>query len=608
MSNSKSLLGINWVAKEHDPHIALAIEQQHGISKFLAEILAQKKLELKQIENFLAPTLRTSFSQPDTDPFKLLDMKAAIAKIIEAITHNRKIAVFADYDVDGACSAALLKRFFRAIKIEIEIYVPDRILEGYGPNSAAFLKLKQQGIDLIITVDCGTTAFEPLLKAKELGLEIIVIDHHLGNEEKPEAVAVINPNRIDETFAHKNLCAAGVVFLLLIALNKTLREQELYKLWHVEEPNLLRLLDLVALATVCDVMSLTELNRAFVKQGLKLIKSRSNLGIKALFDESGLSSEPNSYTLGFVLGPRINAGGRVGRADLGARLLSSDDEIETKEIAAELERHNQERRDLEKSACEEALAQVENERLSNDPVILVASENWHPGVIGIVAARIKEIYYRPTAVISLIPSESGAGLIGKASGRSITGVDLGRAILTARDKQLVLAGGGHAMACGFSLTQNQIPELRDFFNEQLASEVAAALISREFKLAAELDLMNVNLKMANELMQLEPFGVANSRPKFLLRDCYKVRASIVGSGHVSCTFSSKTLTGFMNGIGGIAFMKTAAKNGQGGNQILLEMLLDPNFKGPMDVIAEVNINRYMGSEKVQLVIEDIYAK
>jgi single-stranded-DNA-specific exonuclease len=332
----KSALGHNWQHRICDSRLAMAIYQKSGLSEIASRLLAAKNISLDEVENYLRPTIK--YSLPD--PFLLLDMDVAVKKIIQAIKSKQKIVVFGDYDVDGATSSALLKRFFAMAGIEIEIYIPDRILEGYGPNVEALLNLKKSGADLVITVDCGTVAFEPLEAAYQAGLEVIVIDHHLGALEKPKAIAVINPNRLDEQFEHKNLAAVGVCFLLCVAVNKTLREENFYQENQLIEPQLLSLLDLVALGTICDVMPLTGLNRALVAQGLKIMKNRNNIGIRALCDVANLDEEPNSYHLGFVLGPRINAGGRVGKSDLGAKLLSSHDPEEAKEIATWLHSYN----------------------------------------------------------------------------------------------------------------------------------------------------------------------------------------------------------------------------------------------------------------------------
>ena len=587
-----SILNLNWQQKTFDERLAVAIRQKMELSDALSKILAAKEIELDEIENFLDPKIKTNLP----NPFELLDMQEAVAHVVEAIKLNKKITIFADYDVDGATSSALLKRFFREVGVDVGIYVPDRALEGYGPNTSALLNLKKSGTDLVITVDCGTIAFEPLEAAAKAGLELIVIDHHIGVTEKPEALAVINPNRIDEKFPHKNLCAAGVSFLFAVAVNKVLRDVGFYQEKKISEPKLMQLLDLVALGTVCDVMPLTGVNRAFVAQGLKVLKARENLGLRAICDLAGLDEEPNSYHLGFILGPRINAGGRVGKSDLGARILSSEDESEVQEIAMQLEEFNKQRKEIETKIQEEAVAQLEKSVGGfgvNDSVIFAVSNSWHQGVIGIVASRLKDIYNKPVAVITIKDGK------GKASCRSITGVDFGSAILQARLEGLLLEGGGHAMAGGFSVLEEKIPDLHKFFNENLKEKVAEFGSKKDMFFAAKLDLPQVNIELLKELSKLEPFGMGNSKPKFIIRDLQKVKANLIGktAEHISCIFSYKTTLGFSGNLQAVSFRSVGTALG--------DILLDPKMTKPMNVAGQLNINSWMGVEKVQLLIEDV---
>lgn len=601
-----SILQHHWQQKEFDWRFSKAISQRFELSEVLSDLLAMRKIEIDEIENFLRPKIKTALP----NPFDLGSVADGVSHVISALKQKQKITIFADYDVDGATSAALFKRFFVAIGVEVSIYVPDRILEGYGPNREALLKIKNSGSDLVIMVDCGTVAFEPLLAAKEAGLDIIVIDHHLGVLQKPEAIAVINPNLLDEKFPHKNLCAAGVSFLFLVALNKKLRDCGFYnppleggsKLQasrggKITEPNLLNFLDLVALGTVCDVMTLKGLNRAFVDAGLKILNQRKNLGLRTICDLAGLNEKPSAYHLGFIIGPRINAGGRIGKSDLGARILSSENEMEVQQIARELEVLNSQRKNIEVAALEEAIAALEkgeNGFSKNDAVIFAMSENWHQGVIGIVASRLKDLYGKPVAVIALDKENNK----GKASCRSISGVDFGLEILNARSQNLLLEGGGHAMAGGFSVERNKIKDLHKFFCEKLNQKVAEILAQNISQFDISLDLVQVNLDLIKELSQLEPFGMGNVRPKFLLKDVVKVRANLVGAtgDHVSCIFSSKSTIGFSGNIQAIAFR--AAKTPVG------EILLDDKIKN-MNLIGTLDINNYMGIEKVQMIIEDI---
>jgi single-stranded-DNA-specific exonuclease len=616
---NKSCLGLVWQQKKIDSRLVLAIKQKLNLSEVISKIIALKvisgeikskdpemtkndaiSIDIEEIDNFLNPTIKSNLP----NPFDLLDMNLAVNKVITTIKDRKKITLFADYDVDGATSAAILKRFFDNIGVRVNIYVPNRIDEGYGPNAAALIKLKNSGSDLVITLDCGATAFKPLEAARDVGLEIIVIDHHLGVIEKPAAIAVINPNRIDENFAHKNICAAAVSFLFVVALNKSLRDQNYYQENNISEPKLLDLLDLVALGTICDVMPLTGLNRALVLQGLKIFKKRGNIGLRILSDNAGISEEINSYHLGFVLGPRINAGGRVGKSDLGATILSTNCEQIATEIAANLEIFNQQRKEIESEVLENAIAQVErNDRGfgKSNQIIFAIGNNWHAGVIGIVASRLKDLYNKPVAVISM-SDDPKKGLIGKASCRSIYGVDFGAAILNARLKGLLLEGGGHAMAAGFSVEEKLISDLHNYFVENLGQKIAENSQNKIVEFLDILDLENINLDLINEISKIEPFGVGNQRPRFIIRNLYKIKANIVGKNHISCIFAGKNAIGFIGNLKAIAF---GSKANISGNNPLTDILLNSNSNGPFNIVGYLSINNWMGSQNVQLIIEDV---
>jgi single-stranded-DNA-specific exonuclease len=585
-----SILDVFWQQNAVDERMASTINQRFQLSEVLSNLLASRNISLDEVENFLDPKIKTALP----DPFELGGIEVAVDHVVKATQNRKKITIFADYDVDGATSAAILKRFFRDIGIDAGIYIPDRILEGYGPNSAALLNLKKSGTDLVIMLDCGTVAFKPLEDAAAVGLDIIVIDHHLGVLEKPKSIAVINPNLLDEKFSHKNLCAAGVTFLFVVALNKRLRELGFYK--NYKEPNLLNLLDLVALGTVCDVMPLTGLNRAFVSAGLKILKQRKNLGLREICDLAALDEEPTAYHLGFIIGPRINAGGRVGKSDLGAKILSSEDEEEVKKIASQLEEFNKQRKEIEIQVLEEAVKGLEegkNGFSKNDPVIFAISKNWHQGVIGIVASRLKDLYNKPVAVIAI----DDEGKKGKASCRSISGIDFGGEILKARFADLLIEGGGHAMAGGFSVLPEKIAELHQFFCKNLGEKVSEITAQNIAHYDISLDLPQVNIELLKELSKLEPFGVGNHRPKFILRDVVKLKSNLIGktAEHISCVFSSKSAIGFNGNIQAVAFRCANNKLGQ--------ILLDQKIKN-MSLVGTLNINIWMGVEKVQMIIED----
>ena len=590
--NYTSILGLKWHQKQFDERLSNVIYQRFNISEVVSNLLSSREISLDEVENFLDPKIKTSLP----DPFELSGMDEAVSHVIDAVKKNKKITIFADYDVDGATSAAILKRFFREVGIDVGIYIPDRVLEGYGPNSQALLNLKKTGSDLVITLDCGTVAFKPLEDAHAAGLDIIVIDHHLGVLERPKSIAVINPNLLDEKFPHKNLCAAGVTFLFAVAINKKLREENFYA--GKKEPNLLNLLDLVALGTVCDVMSLTGLNRAFVSAGLKILKARKNLGLREICDLAGLDEEPSAYHLGFIIGPRINAGGRVGKSDLGARILSSEDEEEVKDIALLLENYNKQRKEIEVQVLDEAVKALESGVggfTKNDPVIFAVSKNWHQGVIGIVASRLKDLYGKPVAVIAI----DDEGKKGKASCRSISGIDFGGEILNARLNCLLLEGGGHAMAGGFSVEPEKISQLHQFFCKNLGEKVTEICAQKTAEFDIALDLPQVNIELLKELAKLEPFGVGNHRPKFILRDVVKVKANLIGKTqeHISCIFSCKSAVGFSGNIQGISFRSAGTPIG--------ETLLSAKSNKPISLVGTLNINSWMGVEKVQMIIEDV---
>ncbi len=447
-----SLTGRRWAARLGDERLALAIAQRHGLPDAVSRLLAAREVDLEGVPDFLEPTLRKFLP----DPSHLKDMDAAIARLVRAVRQSERIVVFGDYDVDGATSSALLLRFFRAVGGNIGVYIPDRRKEGYGPNAPALLKLRQEGTAVVVTVDCGVTAFEPLAEARRVGLDLIVIDHHQAEVALPEAIAVVDPNRIDDASPHKQMAAVGVAFLLCVGVNRALREAGWYT-GERSEPDLRQWLDLVALGTVCDVVPLTGVNRALVRHGLLVMAQRRNAGLAALADVARLKETPGAYHLGFMLGPRVNAGGRVGQADLGARLLSSDDPHEVGALAVRLDELNAERRAIERDVLDQAIGRIEGlygpDRKGLPAALVVESEGWHVGVIGIVASRLVERYGRPTFVIGM------DGELGKGSGRSVRGVDLGAAVIAARQSGLLVNGGGHAMAAGLTVARSALPDL-----------------------------------------------------------------------------------------------------------------------------------------------------
>ena len=569
------LSGAKWVVCHPPYRDVVAIKQKFGLCETVAQVLAIKQIPLEDVLDFVYPTLKLLLP----DPFHLLDMEKAVNRILEAIQKKEKVVIFGDYDVDGATASALLKRYFSNIGLTTDIYIPDRISEGYGPNQEAFIKLKNEGNSLCITVDCGTVAYEPISVAQAAGLDVIVVDHHIGSVTLPNALAVINPNRLDEKTTCTYLSGVGTAFMLLVALHKVLRQKEVF-LQKVKEPELLNYLDLVALGTVCDVMPMLKLNRAFVKQGLKILAKRSNTGLRILSDALGIAEKPNAHHLGFSIGPHINAGGRVGNSSLGARLLSSDDEVECSRIVATLLDLNAERKEIENDSFIEAASYAESLVAAGKNIIMVAG-NWHVGVIGIVAGRLKERFFLPTIVISL------NGDMGKASARSVTGVDIGAAVLSAKLENLIPEGGGHAMAAGFSVKKDQIDRLYDFFLDRFKN----VNIQKALYASGILSTDAVSLALCKELKLLEPFGPGNAEPKFILKNVYIKNPSMVGGSHVRCLIDGDGHTL----VRGICFRCAETDIGMA--------LL--HSKTRMSLLGKVSVNQWRGNEYVQFVIEDV---
>ncbi len=599
---TKSVTGAQWQLNDANERMVLAISQKFRLPELAARVLVSRGFDAETSEDFLTPTLKSLLP----DPFHFIDMEKAASRVAAAVINGEKIAIFGDYDVDGATSSALLKRYLRDCGNSPLIYIPDRIDEGYGPNVEAMLELAGQGIKLCITVDCGTLSFEPIAAAKAAGMEVIVIDHHLGSDILPDAFAIVNPNRLDEISEYRYLAAVGMCFMLAIAVNMKLREAGWFGSVNLEPgagnlevpsskfqvpnspPDLLSLLDIVALGTVCDVMPLTGLNRAFVTQGLKVLRNRKNVGLAALSDVAGIDSVPGTYHLGFVLGPRINAGGRVGKSDLGARLLSTENYDEAFKISQELNILNSERKAIEQFVLEDALNQVEK-NYSNQSVIFAQGEGWHPGVIGIVASRLKEKYNRPAAVIAI---DNG---IGKASARSVSGVDLGAAILSAQSQGILIKGGGHAMAAGFTVDANKINELHEFLctrfsgNENIFS-------ARKFKFDSFITVSALNTQLAKALERIEPFGSGNPEPLFVITNAFISKVDIIGNDHIRCMIGDGRAGGKGGTIKAMAFRSVDTDLGR--------FLLSGSGKN-LSLIGKIRINNWQGYERAEFLVEDV---
>ncbi|QNN65161.1 single-stranded-DNA-specific exonuclease RecJ [Sphingomonas rhizophila] len=487
------------------------------------QLLLARGIAADDLVRHRAPTLRDFLP----DPSRFADMDRAAARLADAVDDGETIAIFGDYDVDGATSAALLTLLLRRLGVEPMVYIPDRLMEGYGPSGRALVELKERGASLAVTVDCGAQAFDALAEAKAAGLDVIVCDHHQCAATLPAAHSVINPNRLDESedgAAHGHLAAVGMAFILGVALLRELRRRGRFVDGR-PEPKILDLIDLVALGTVADVAKLKTLNRAFVTQGLKVMAGRQNIGLAALAEAARLVKPPSSRDLGFALGPRINAGGRVGKSDLGVRLLTATDPEEARTIAAELDRLNEERRAIEMIVTEQATAAADAQ--ADAPLIIVSGRGWHPGVVGIVASRLKEKYGRPAIVIA--EDEEGTG---KGSGRSINGVDLGAAVLAAKDHGLLVAGGGHAMAAGVTVAPGGVAALSDFLNERLAATIAEARGQRALTLDALVAPGGVAASLCDALDQAGPYGAGWPAPRVAAGPARLLRPGVVGNGHV----------------------------------------------------------------------------
>jgi single-stranded-DNA-specific exonuclease len=580
----RSLTGRAWRLRPADPALARAHQLRLGLDEPLARALAARGVDEAGGEAYLAPTLKALFP----DPSAFADMDRAAALLIDAIVEGRRCVVFADYDVDGATSAALLVRYFRALGRELSVYVPDRMTEGYGPSPAAFQRLKAEGAELVITVDCGAAAHDALHAAAELQLPVVVVDHHLMRAgDAPPAAALVNPNRPDCTSGQGHLAAAGVTFVLLAALSREARRRGLFE--SRTEPDLRAWLDLAALGAVCDVTALTGFNRALAAQGLKVMSAWRNPGLKALLAAAGMAEGvASTFHAGFVLGPRINAGGRIGRSDLGARLLSTDDAGEAAELACELDALNATRKTVETETFEAAVRLVE--RGTNldpaDPVLVVAGEGWHPGVVGIVASRLRERYRRPAVVIGLDPA---AG-VGKGSGRSQPGVNLGRAVQAAFEAGLLMAGGGHAMAAGLTLRPDAVPELRAFLCERLAAERFEAAAKDALEIDALVSAGGAGRRLWESFQRLAPFGPGNPEPLFAAAGVRVERPMAVRGGHVRCTLVDE---------GGVKLRAVAwrAADTDLGRRLLAG-------DGVLHVAGRLKPDDWMGREAVEMEIED----
>ena len=563
-----------------DERRAELIAQRFALPLPVARIIASRGIPVDDVANFINPKLQNLMP----DPFCMKDMEKAAKRIAEAIVKKQKVAIIGDYDVDGATSSSVLRLYLESVGIEPEIHIPERD-EGYGPSRQAFDEFAALGAELVITVDCGTTAFDCFDNAGSLNIPVIVLDHHEAEVRLPEVYAVVNPKRLDESDDYpylKYMAAVGVVFCTIVAVNRELRKQGFFA--GREEPNLLQWLDLVALGTVCDVVPLLGLNRAFVRQGLRIMSLRSNTGLRALIDKSGISEAPSAFHLGYVLGPRINACGRVGEASLGNKLLCSRDDFQAGQLADKLNEFNAQRKEIEAYVLLSAIEMLEGTP-QEYPIAFAAGKDWHQGVVGIVAGKLKERYNVPAFVMSIEPDEV------KGSARSVPGVDLGALIIAAKEKGLLTKGGGHTMAAGFSLSEDKIEAFRRFAGEYVRQKLGEEDVAPVIEVDSALDLLGANTDFAAALELLEPFGAGNAEPKIVLEHVRIVKPGIVGAGHVRCFLTSG------NG-GSLKAMAFKIADTELGKTLL-------NSQGAVfDIAGVLRRDNWQGRNSVQFIIDD----
>ena len=578
--NSLSISGKSWISKEFSSEEINFFKTNYFVDEIVAKLLSIRKIKREEIKIFLNPTIKNILP----NPYILKDMDNAIERTEKAILSREKIGIFGDYDVDGATSVAILGKYFELLNISFEIYIPDRKNEGFGPNKKAFLEFINLGVNLIFTVDCGTLSYAAMDFAKQKKIDVIILDHHQSEVKLPAACAIVNPNRFDDRSELNYLCAAGVCFMFLVALNKRLRDQNWFKNNSIKEPDLMNILDLVSLGTVCDVVPLIGLNRAFVHQGLKILKKKNNLGLKTLIEVCNIENNITTHDLGYVLGPRINAGGRVGKSSHGANLLLNQNPKSTFKLAVDLNNCNKERQILETQLLNKILNK--NYSNSSEPVIIIYGENWHEGIIGIIAARVKEKFQKPTIVISVTDG------VGKGSGRSIYGFDLGSTIIGAVQRGLLTKGGGHKMAAGFTINMNKIVDFKEFVFRKFKSVNMNLEEKKNYYYDVEIAPSAVNISFFEKINLLAPFGSGNPEPRFIIKNLKLVNSKIVGEKHIKIVLigsDSSTLKA-------ISFNTVETEIGYN--------LLKKNIYS-FDIAGKLSLNEWRGQKNVQFIIDDI---
>ena len=578
--SSISVSGKNWKYKNYNQEEINYLKDNYFLDEITSKLLSIRKIKRDEITNFLNPSIKNFLPNPEV----LIDMKKTTQRIMKSIEKNEKIGIFGDYDVDGASSAALLGNYFHKLNLSYETYIPNRIKEGYGPSKESFENLIKKGVKIILTVDCGSMSYDAIQFAKSKKIDVIVLDHHQTEINLPDAFSIINPNRFDDKSNLNYLCAAGVTFIFLVSLNKELRSKNWFQNKNLNEPNLLEFLDLVSLATVCDVVPLVGLNRALVSQGLKVLGTKKNLGLKTLIDICKIENNPNIYHLGYVIGPRINAGGRVGKSSHGVNLLLKSDPKEVFQIASELDQFNSERKLLEEKVYKNIL--VEADKLKNESVIVVSGTNWHEGVIGIVASRIKDKFNKPVIIISIENN------IGKASARSIVGFDIGSVIISGVQQRLLIKGGGHKMAGGFSIKLENIEKFREFIIRKFSKINENTNERKSLLLDSVITSSAINLDFYQKIYLLAPFGSGNPEPKFAIESLKVVNSKIINEKHIKSILIDKAGLS----INTIAFNSV--------DKEIAAYLLKKNNK-LFNIAGKLSLNEWRGKSNVEFIIDDI---
>ena len=575
-----SVLGKNWISKKYNDEIVNTLKDNLSLSEILSRLIAIRKININEVNLYLNPKLKNSLP----DPFILKDMDKSVDRTSKAIINKEKIGIFGDYDVDGATSTAILGNYFNDIGSNISIYIPDRKTEGYGPTNNGFDKLIKDGSNIIFTVDCGTMSFDTINTYQKKNYDIIILDHHQSELKLPNAHSIVNPNRFDDKSNLNYLCAAGVCFMFLVALNMKLKKLKWFEKNNIIQPNLINYLDLVSLGTVCDVVPLIGLNRTIVSQGLKIINKVSNPGIKTLKNICGIESNLNTYHLGYKIGPRINAGGRVGKCSHGANLLLSKNPKEVFKIASELEIYNNERKIIEN----EMLKKIEKNISvnNNDSVIVLSGHNWHSGIIGIVASRLKEKFNKPTVIISVVNK------IGKASARSVFGFDIGSVIINAVQQNILLKGGGHKMAGGFSIREDNITKFKNFINKSFLKIEKDLKKNNEIFFDLIISPSALNQNFYNEINSLSPFGSGNPEPKFVIKNLELIKSTIVGDKHIKSIFVGQD----GSVVKSVTFNAVKTE---------LESYLFAKNQKKINIFGKLSLNEWKGKKNVEFIIDDI---